>query len=412
MAILPLLRSKTAEDRFAERVIRRLREMGWPHRLAYDPASFAIEVGEPVGVFNLANIYRDWLEAPPSARPQHLDRSVSFLFETPLNATYEDVAAQILPAVRNLSHLQSTVLDAKGESTQIWQPFRTIADAFGAVLVVDMPTSTMLLPTGDFERWGLGFDEVFDHALANLVRKSPVRFKASGDGFLISDYGDAFDSSRLLMPELFHALQLPGAPVAIPISPSRVVVAGSDEIEALCAMAAFAEKEVPLQTRPTGCMPLRLDGDTWVPFLPEGSALFPLRKLALAHRHWDYSLQTPYLEAYLLDRGEDVHVPPLEMLSNDKQAWTWTSWAQNVPVRLPRADWVGLALTENQEMIPGSHLIRRWEDIEAVCGPFVEDRSLHPRRYTPPAWPSDEQWRRLSKDYPTAPWDEEDMAGD
>jgi hypothetical protein len=400
MGLLDIWRARSPEDQFADRVMRRLKTLGWPHRLAYVPETFSIVTDDRGGTFNLANVFRDLQMLPRRDQAAQLDRAIAFLFEVSEPASFEEAAPRLIPIVRNLTQLQAMALEGGDKaSTELWQPFRPLAGQLAAMLGVDSPTSISLLSHDLLHRWGCGADVVFERALENLVAMSPVSFEPTAGGFLVASYRDRHDSSRLLMPELFRALQLHGDPVAVAVSRDLLVVAGSDDIKALNAMAAFVVEAFNKASRPTSWLPIVLRGDEWQPFeaslTPEYASV---RDLSIREQVWNYGLQTPRLEAFLHMKGEDVFVAPLEVLMPRGDAYTWTSWTENVPALLPRAH--ALGLTDSAER----RLVRLWSDVEAVCGSFIEDRTFHPPRFRPPPWPSEDAWRRLETEFATPEW--------
>jgi hypothetical protein len=403
MALLDFLRRRRPEDDFAERVIRRLRDLGWPHEVRYVPGKFAIETDDKGGVLNLRNLFNDWRTYPRHERAAQIDRAIAPVFESGLYETYEDAAPKLIPLVRSLTDLQGIALESDPPSLELWQPVRPIAGPLAALVAIDLPNSVSFLPHDKLEEWGKSFDEVFERSMENLVAESPVRFERMPEGFYLSDYRDTFDSSRLLMPELFVALQLPGDPVAVAIARDKLVVAGSQDISALNAMAAFVVEAFNQASRPMSWLPLILRDRAWEPFEPEPtSELGALRDLAVRQRVWDYGLQAPRLESYLHAEEQDVFVAPQELGYVKGDATVWTTWTQDVAALLPRAHLVGLTDRD------GRTLMRSWQDVEAVCGVFSEDTRFHPPRFVPPVWPSAEGWRRLSEEFRAPEWWGED----
>jgi len=65
---------------------------------------------------------------------------------------------------------------------------------------------------------------------------------------------------------------------------------------------------------------------------------------------------------------------------------------------VPRADAVGLVGSEGQQ------LMRRWEDLETVCGNFRPEAGVYPPRCTPPPWPDADAWRRLETEFSPPAW--------
>lgn len=397
MGLFDLFKPRSVQDRFAEKVMRRLRARGWSQPLRYDAAEFTVETGS--GALYLGNIFVDWGTYPKSEQAAQLDRALNLVFASKLETAFEDAADRLMPVVRNLMHLQATALSCEGNpSTELWQPYRTLVAPLGVLLAIDQPTSVAMVSHELLQKWGMSFDAALERAMDNLVPLSPVKFERTESGFHLSAYEDAYDSSRVLMPELFPAIQLRGDPVAIVISRTCVAVAGSLETEALMAMAHFVLDAVADETRPTSCLPIVLRCGVWEPFEPQAKELAPLRDLALRQAFLDYDGQAPMLEAYLAHKGNDVYVAPLDVVQAEDGAHSWTTWIEDIPVLLPRADALALKTGDDRR------LIRRWADIEAVCGPFEADTSLHPARFTPPAWPSDEAWLRLESEFPEPTW--------
>lgn len=182
------------------------------------------------------------------------------------------------------------------------------------------------------------------------------------------------------------------------VSRSALLVAGSDEVGPLNAMAAFAEQLMLDEVRPIAYTPLILHEGAWKPFEPKAAELAPLRVLSAKQRLWDYSAQTPLLQKQLDRVGEDWFVAPLESVFDDAELRTWTSWTKAVPTKLPRADAVGLTAGE------GEVIVRRWVDVEAVCSPFPIEEGAYPLRFRAEGWPSAEAWARLKAHFPPPTW--------
>jgi hypothetical protein len=399
VGVFDFLRRRRPEDQFARRVMRRLHQLGWSRSIRYDPDAFAIVVDGDAGQLFLGNIYRDWETYPRHERAAQLDRAIAFMFEEDEDKTLEEVADRLVPVIRNLRDLQALALESESDpSPEIWQPHRVLVDPLGVVLAIDRPHSIALVQASKLERWGCSFDTALDRAMANLISKSPVRFKRMREGFYVSDYGDAHDSSRLLMPELFRALQLKGEPIAVVISRSCVAVAGSEERGALHAMQAFVVRQLPQETRPTSFLPLMLRDGEWRAIDPYSHQLDAVRDLAIKGAIWDYRPQTRVLEAFFERRGEDIFVAPLEFVTFRGDAHTWTSWTEHVPALLPYSEALGLTAAD------GRKLFRLWRDIEAVCGPFTPDTAFHPVRYKSSLWPSPEAWGRLEAEFEPPEW--------
>lgn len=377
----------------------RLRERGWPHEVSYDPGRFALITSPRGDVLHLDAIYRDWATYPRTEQAAQLDRAIAPVLEADLVQGFDEAAPRLLPVVRNLADLQGLALDADTASLEIGQPYRRLGGPLAILLAVDLPHSIALIPRDKLEEWGRPFEELLTRAVDNLVALSAVRFEEAPGGFHISGYGDGYDSSRLLLPELFHALQLKGDPVAVAVTRDSVVVAGSDDIPALTAMANYVVEAFRDATRPMSYQPLRLRGDRWEPLTAElTSQVYGLGELAVRQAIWDYGLQTPRLERLFQQQAIDVFIPPLQVVGAEGEAFTWTSWTESATDFLPKSDGVGMTSASGQT------LFRQWTDIETVCGPFTEDVAYHPPRYRTPVWPDARGLARLEHEFTTPDW--------
>jgi len=401
---LNLLKRRDPEDDFAHRVMRRLKERGWPHEVRYERAEFALIVDESGAQLNLGRLFQEWRTYPKRERSAQLDRVIAPALESRMGDSYEEAAPRLLPVVRSLTELQAGLMEGEPPTIEVWQDYRMLVSPLAAILAIDLPNTTALLPRERAAAWGRSSDELMATALDNLIARSPVRFTPQDGGFYLSDYPDGYDASRLLLPELFLALQLPGDPVAVAVQRNKVVVAGSGDPEALAAMAAFVVEDFATTTRPMSYQPLILRDRTWFAFDPAPSPQFAaIRELSRRQHLWDYDIQTPRLERYLEHLDEDVFVAPLEVAVLDEAPHTWSTWTENVPALLPRADGLGLTTLDERR------LFRTWDAIEAVCGLFMPDERFHPLRYRAPPWPSAEAWRRLETEFATPDWWEENV---
>lgn len=396
---MSLLKRPNPKDDFAYRTIRRLKERGWPHDVRYERAEFALTVDERGARLNLARLFQEWRSCPKAQRSAQLERVIAPVLESRMGDRFEDAAPQLLPVIRSLTELQAGLMECDPPELDVWQDYRPFVPPLAAILAVDLPSSTALISNDKAAAWGRSSDDLWALALENLIGRSPVRFVRLDGGFHLSDYPDGYDASRLLLPELFLALQLPGEPVAVAVQRNKVAVAGSEDEEALAAMAAYVVKDFATNTRPLSYQPLILRDREWSAFDPRASQRFAaMRELVRRQRLWDCDIQTPRLERYLEDRGEDVFVAPLEACVLDGEPFTWSSWTENVPALLPRADGYGLTSADDRL------IFRTWEDIETVCGAFTPDERFHPARYRAPSWPTPEAWRRLETEFSTPDW--------
>jgi uncharacterized protein YtpQ (UPF0354 family) len=391
MGIFDFLRGDDDQDRFAARVTERLKQRGWPHPIRYDRGRFELALGGEAGALYLGNIFRDWLKFPKAERPAQLDNAIAFVFEMAADDSWEAVREHLLPLIRPRAFFENTEL-GRGRDWEAGSAFpqKPLAGPLSIVLAIDRPSSMAMVGERVLREWGRSFDEVLEIALDNLRARSPCHFVRQAEGYYLSDFGDWHDASRILLPHLFHQLELRGDPVAIAIVREGLVVAGSEDAPALDAMAAFAEASFQDATRPISRAPLVFREGAWLPFEPQSPALSSLNAQWARQRVWDYGQQAELLERHFADIPLDRFLAPLEIAKDGSHLRTWTSWASDARALLPKADAVVLMDGD------GRALPRLWQDVEAACGPFPVEGATYPQRYNCGDWPDTETLQRLA----------------
>jgi hypothetical protein len=390
MGVFDFLRRDDDRDGFARRVMDSLRRRGWPHPLRYDPARFEVHLGGDEGAIYLGAVFTDWLKFPMGERSAQLDRAFAFVFEKGGERSWDAVRDRLLPLVRPRVFFENAGLSAEHDwRAPATMPMTVVAGPLCVLAAIDRDNSMGMVNQAQLDEWGKPFKEVLAVALENLRARSPCRFVRQAEGFHLSEFGDWYDASRLLLPDLLRLLDLRGDPVAIALVREGLVVAGSADGQALEAMAAFAEATFDEATRPISCAPLVFRDGCWRPFEPMRPALGKIESLWNKQRVRDYAQQGEMLEAHFKELGVDRFVAPLEPIWTDDGLRTWTSWAEGAGAVLPRADAVVLVDARDRA------LPRLWEDVEAIHGPFRPEGMTYPQRYSAP-WPDAEALERLA----------------
>ncbi|HWU80350.1 MAG TPA: hypothetical protein VN158_09840 [Caulobacter sp.] len=408
MNFLDVLRGGSEQDRFARRYLGLFRRLGGQGSTTYEPDGFLIRLGgsDGQGTIFLRNVFQDWRKAPLRERDEILRRAAASAVEMRVTEeTFEDVRPFLLPVVRNLSHLVTQRLHASPAQPllDLEGCYSSIADTLAVMIAVDRPNSINIVYGQGLKGWGVTLDEALCVALDNLREISPVRFERQASGFYVSEYGDYHDASRLLLPHLFLSLELKGDPVAVVLSRSGVVVAGSEDRDALEAMAAFVETAMADETRPIAYRPLVLRDGAWTRFDALASPAVTL--LQAKQALWDASEQKAVLDSYHERTGRDVYVATLEVLEADGRYPTWAIWTFGVDTLLPCVEVIALNPGDVTAVLP-----RYWRDVEAICGPFEREPETEPPRYRVCDAPSAEQLARLEA-AERPPWFPEPNAG-
>lgn len=360
--------------------------------MAYDPRRFEITLGGEGGTMYLGNTFRDWLAYPQSEREAALDGAIAHVLEDKPDLSFEQAQALLLPLVRNLC-------DMALASRDIDEALRPASAPLGGPLsihlAIDRPHSISIVQEKQLERWGRSFEGLMQKAIENLESRSPCRFERTDGGFFVSRFEDFYDASRLLVPRLFEQLELAGDPVAVAISRSCLVVTGSEETDHLIAMAQFVDQAMQDETRPISYAPLVWRDGAWSPFEPQSPALAEVRTPTVKQRLWDYSKQADALNEERSSR--EVFIAKADARFEGDELQTWCTWTEGVPTLLPRTDYIGITDLK-------LHIFRRWEDVEAVCGPFEVEAGHWPIRYFVDRWPAAASLARLKAEFRPPSW--------
>jgi hypothetical protein len=141
----------------------------------------------------------------------------------------------------------------------------------------------------------------------------------------------------------------------------------------------------------------RLDGDDWVPWMPEAS--HPLyrefRLLSVQSIGQDYSEQKAGLDRLHERTGEDVFVASYNAIRNDETgaSQSYTIWPGGIRSWLPRADFI--AFTESPDDEPH---IYTWDQAVPVVGGLMKSLGLYPERFAVSEFPSKEQFVAMGPD--------------
>jgi hypothetical protein len=392
MAIFDFLRPSTDEDRFAKQAMKQLRDRGWSGSIQYDRAHFALTLDGDVGRIFLHTIFREWSAASPADKAKELDRAIAFVFEPKTDDSFEESAPLLLPVIRNRAAITNQWLEpALGMDTDLYEGARKpFCDGLAIVVAVDQPTAINLVSQKTIAGWERPLDELLAIATDNLAKRSPSKFERMEDGFYISSFEDYYDASRLLIPRLFEELPLRGDPVAIAVSRSGIAVAGSEDFEALSAIAAFIESRAEEETRPISNLPLVLRQGQWELFDCSSADLAALDRLRAMQWLRDHADQKALLDPHFERIGRDVYVASLSGIKDGERVRSWTSWASEAVSLLPEADAVALRKGDRS-------MVRRWSDVIEHCGPLTLEPGLYPRRYLVATGPNEDAWERLAQ---------------
>ena len=309
--------------------------------------------------------------------------------QAPRPQSLEQVAPNLLPVVRDRRYLDMAILMAKVSATKAKVevpvfPFRALAGELVVTLGLDTPTATSVVAATELESWDVSFDAAYEIALENLRARTHGSMEEARPGLYVSRWDDGYDASRLLLPELFGSLKLRGDPVVSVPSRNLLVVAGSEDPEALAALADVTAKVLGEESRPLSADVLQFHAHSWreaAASVSQQRRLLKARQLLLQR---DYNQQAELLNQLNQTQGKDIFVASYKLAesTDDEPYRNMTQVTEGVGLTLlPKADELAF-LTRAQEF-----LLVPWTVAEAVLGPALKRLTIHPVRYRHQGFP-------------------------
>jgi hypothetical protein len=380
------------KEQFAHLMAGAIREAGEKAKLRYDAEQFSLNAEEvPSNTFYLANAYAEYCAAPKAGRPDVVRRFVRSWF-SPRKGVPDDFAdarTDLLPGLRNRCSFELTPLRmrAEGKGETAW-PYRVLAGHLGVGLVYDLPESMMQLQENTLAKWGVTIDDALAVARDNLMQISGRDFEQPSPGVWLSPWRDNYDASRLTIPELLRRYEVQGDLVVAVPNRDVLLLTGSDDETGLGYLLAQVEEHMQ-KPRPLSAIPVRLDGDTWLPYRPDpDSPLYGrFRLLSVQSTGQDYAEQGEVLKALHERTGEDVFVARYTAMKREDEVVSYCVWSEGVDALLPRADEIFFfrpgAGGEGEIVGDAS-----WDAVAGVAGGLLEPCGLYPERYRVRSFPT------------------------
>lgn len=383
------------EAEFARQVVKTLARVGDKRQATFDQDEFRLvfmEDGKHAGTMNLRNLYGEYCNSPRKSRSLLLRRTCAALasqFELP--DEFEDVKPDLLPTIRPKSMLEIMRLDVEIQGgTWNEMPSLPLSDHLEVCLVYDLPTRMQFVMQPMLETWGVTLYEASEVARQNLEQRE-FAVGALGEKFYVFVTGDAYDATRMLLVDRIRALPVNGQPVALAINRDSLLVAGSDDEEALGWMADLAEKKRG-EPRPLCAIPHLLVGDDWQTWRPplEHPHYQKFRTLELRYLYGEYGEQKSLLEKLHQTTGEDIFVASFGVIERDGKTLSWSLWSKGITSWLPETDYVGLGDAEREwtGFVP-------WDVLRAEVGHLMQPMDRYPPRWLVAEFPSPEQIARM-----------------
>ena len=189
--------------------------------------------------------------------------------------TREQAFEQCVAVVRERALF--SFMELRSQSGEIQpQPvaFEPLSQWFVGCLVLDAPGYMRMVTKENFEEWNVTFDELFEVGLERLRDSSAPKFQQE-DGYFVGCWKDDYDSSRILVADVFTNFPIQGSPVICTPNRLTLLVADSKNEAAVQAMLTRAEYICQNEPRATNPAPLTWKNGEIVDFQASpGSVLF------------------------------------------------------------------------------------------------------------------------------------------
>jgi uncharacterized protein YtpQ (UPF0354 family) len=393
LGFLDLFKSTPSPERFSKIAADAMRAAGFSAPIQIDQAEFRLLLGEGgKQIFNLNNFYRDYCRVEKSERKNVVQSYVQSMTGQDMPAAYADAKDKLLPVLRNRSMIEYVALAVDGESDKSKLPASMPFSADTAIMLAyDTEHSMMTLTGATLRDWGVSFDTALAAATDNLRDATVSSFEQLMPGLFLGSWNDAYDTSRLLFPDVVYQLGIAGEPVMMIPTRNRFLAASANDSEAQLTMIGLARQFADEEGRQLSALMYRYQDGRPVEFHPTNpevaARLAELRRKTLAE---DYAGQKDLLEKSHEKTGVDLFVASYQLITakeSGREA-SFTVWTEDVDTLLPEAELVALVSTaELGGERAGPPKFVAWRDLQAATGAFEQLPERYPARYKPANFP-------------------------
>lgn len=392
MSLFDFFRRPPTPAKYAQLLIKQLaiHQPGEPVR--YDEAGFRLLVGANGGhVINLHNLYGEYCAASKADRVLQLERTVASMQPSGIPASFAEARAHLMPALRGCGMMEYLRLMEHGRDPGTPSGFLVLPFSRDAalMLVYDGDDAMQSFGADQLVRWGVGQDEALAAAMDNLRDATVDRFTQVAPGVHAGDWGDAYDSSRLLLPDLAH--RTAGAnPLAMIPNRGTLLLASGNDVEGVRAMVALAQRIADEDARPVSALLYRFVDGRPVEHLPEDAQVRgALARLDRQYRHGDYAAQKETMDELHEKDGSDIFVATYKVMRimETGEEYSLASWTKGVDALLPRTDRVALFVPDDGDE-QKELLVLPWDALCTACGHLMQPLPhAFPERYRVTAFP-------------------------
>ena len=392
MGLFDFFRSPPSRDVFAQTVLQQIGQHALASDCRYEREQFRIVSGSNGDhIFNLDNAYRDYCAAPRKQRAQMVQNYLRVLLPSDVPSSFSEARSALMPVLRSRSQGDYFRLLALREPQRpaFGYACQDFSEDAVVMLAYDTEANMTTVSQATLARWGVTFEQALAVAMDNLRERTPQRFLALGEGLLLGEWDDAYDSSRLLLPDLLYRACQGGEPLVMVPTRGRFLLASSNNVAGQLAMVALAEQLARDEGRHVSSAMYGVQQGKVVACQPADAGV-----AAALRRHRTiigadlYNQQKVEWERLNASTGEDVFVASCLLIErqSSERVVSLSSWARDVHTLLPRTDVVAIELSDEHGERSGNKMLA-WDDAQAIGGGLMEKIDCYPVRYRVRAFP-------------------------
>ncbi len=381
---MALFKKKDPRDQFVAEAEKTLRRLGVTDPIEFDSDLFAFRLSGDRTIM-LGNLFGRWQSMSKADAGSYLETALAGLIaEADQPKTFLEARDRLLPGVRDRATIESTRWMAEiGGSTPVAVPYRSLGAGILATVVLDSPTTMMMVNESHLADWEVSFDDALDAAIANLDDATEVaRWGKVGSGTYFSMWNDDYDVSRLLVAKVIDGLELSGDPVAFVPHRNRLIVTGSEDAAGLAVAMSRVEEELDQPSQVSAIPLVRGDG-VWEEFAvpADHPAAAGLARLGAMDKALAYGATTPLIQSVL---GDEVFVANAILAERDHEIISTCTWI-DAPCVIPETDRVMFFRSQEENWLVA------WDDVRSHVGRLMTPTDFYPPRYRIEGFPTSEQ---------------------
>jgi hypothetical protein len=341
----------------------------------------AVQRGDRQTIY-VGNVLGEYQKLPRSQRPALLRKFLGGLAATePIANSYATSKHQLMPVVRSraamgVARQSSSGPGAPAGSQAAFQPL--VADLVIG-LVLDSPNSMSYVQERTLTDWGVTWEEALQDATENL-RGLPEHggWQVLAPGVWSGAWGDSYESSRILIPDLIYRLGVADPVVMVPFRHALLVASASDP-QAIDTMIRETSRAMADQGRWLSFEILRLEGTSWSPFLVSGDAASTLSAMRIRNQAEAYEGQRQVLEGQFEEQNNDIFVASCTLIEVEGHPLSsYSVWSEGVDTLLPESQSVVLRYEDGEA---SWHTRLPWHTVVEQFGQLLEATDYMPARF-------------------------------